>query len=69
MIRELRSDRVLREKRHHVWVPSTLGHGEKICCLCFITNREAAALTRDVYCDSFEPLTTAAPASPTQREP
>lgn len=28
----------------HDWVKSTLGHGETMCRVCFITNREAAVL-------------------------
>lgn len=30
--------------RQHVWVPSNLGHGENMCSVCKITNREAAVL-------------------------
>ncbi len=28
----------------HIWVRSTLGHGDQMCSRCKITNREAAAL-------------------------
>lgn len=28
----------------HDWVPSRLGHGETMCRVCLITNREAAVL-------------------------
>lgn len=28
----------------HDWVPSRLGHGETMCRVCYITNREAAVL-------------------------
>lgn len=29
---------------HHQWITSPLGHGETMCSVCKITNREAAAL-------------------------
>ncbi len=28
----------------HIWIPSTLGHGETMCKNCLITNREAMVL-------------------------
>ena len=28
----------------HVWVKSTLGHGELMCSRCYATNREALAI-------------------------
>lgn len=28
----------------HQWVPSTLGHGELMCTVCFCTDHEAAVL-------------------------
>ena len=28
----------------HVWVKSTLGHGERMCSRCYVTNREALAI-------------------------
>jgi hypothetical protein len=31
-------------QEQHDWVASTLGHGERMCRRCFITNREADAL-------------------------
>jgi len=39
------------ENTHHVWVPSTLGHGETMCTRCFITNREAAVLGLLNFCE------------------
>lgn len=39
------------ETRPHDWVPSTLGHGETMCRLCTITNREAAVLGKLNECD------------------
>ena len=35
----------------HDWIPSTLGHGEKMCSRCLVTNREAAALGITDHCD------------------
>lgn len=35
----------------HVWIKSTLGHGERMCSRCKITNREAAALGLLHKCD------------------
>lgn len=34
----------------HEWRPSTLGHGETMCCRCGATNREAFALGL-VFCN------------------
>lgn len=34
----------LKEHRPHIWVPSTLGHGETMCTVCAGTNRELAAM-------------------------
>jgi hypothetical protein len=28
----------------HTWVPSRLGHGEAMCSVCYMTNREAMVL-------------------------
>lgn len=36
---------------NHVWVRSTLGHGEVMCKYCLITNREAAVLGKLNDCD------------------
>lgn len=38
----------------HVWVKSTLGHGETMCKHCYITNREAAVLNVLNHCDKAE---------------
>lgn len=35
----------------HDWTPSTLGHGEKMCKRCSMTNREATALGKSERCD------------------
>ncbi len=34
----------VENKGQHEWVPSTLGHGERMCKHCYMTNREAAVL-------------------------
>ena len=36
----------------HVWVKSTLGHGEQMCKKCWMTNREAAVLGKLEECDA-----------------
>lgn len=43
------TDEALRDVRKymdekHVWVPSPLGHGNKMCSRCFVTDLEAAAI-------------------------
>lgn len=43
----------------HDWTKSTLGHGEKMCSRCFVTNREAAAIGM-VECDMPPPAPVAA---------
>lgn len=40
----------------HIWVKSTLGHGETMCQRCFGTNRELAALGELEYCTAASPL-------------
>jgi hypothetical protein len=35
----------------HIWVTSTLGHGDAMCQRCKITNREAMALNKFNHCD------------------
>ena len=58
----------------HQWVPSRLGHGETMCSLCSITNREAAVhglldeCARDTD-RSGEVGQTAKQAGPVGREP
>lgn len=39
----------------HAWVPSTLGHGERMCANCKITNREAAVLGEQFCSQSPRP--------------
>lgn len=38
------SDEELERPMMHTWIASRLGHGNKMCSKCFITDREAAAL-------------------------
>ena len=49
---ELHSDKVERQRLHHRWVKSTLGHGETMCARCWMTNREAAVLLCADWCDA-----------------
>lgn len=45
----------------HLWIPSTLGHGEQMCSRCRMTNREAMVLGMDC-------LAPPARATPTEPE-
>lgn len=54
MTTEPTEDKRIKESapKLHVWVKSTLGHGEVMCQNCCITNREAAVLGRLNVCDA-----------------
>lgn len=48
----VRSDSGPRVKStSHHWVPSTLGHGNKMCTKCSMTDLEAAALRKTEVCE------------------
>lgn len=50
----------------HNWVPSTLGHGNKMCNRCWVTDLEAAAIGM-VECDAApKPANENAPATVSQ---
>ena len=42
--------------KQHNWVPSTYGHGESMCTICGMTNREAAALRTLNECETASTL-------------
>lgn len=45
-----------QSRRHHWWVPSPLGHGNKMCKWCRITDLEAVAI-KQTWCE-HAPSTT-----------
>ena len=39
-------------EKAHIWVPSTLGHGNAMCCRCYTTDLEATAMGEERFCRS-----------------